>query len=1337
VLSKSRIDHFYLKIVQYDSEEENSLSIFFKDLIKKLNLKNQKDLLIKINSLKINGGKLNLVNSQSKKEYVITNINVNFDKIIFKDNNFDAIIQDAQLFYKKNKLESLKSKINYSNGIAKFDKLELSTKGSRIRGGIKFKLNDQSFDIGLDKIKLSHNEISELIKTPIVFDTLSGSLKLNGTLDDLVLSKLELFTEDLYFLGGANFKKIVKNKPEIKAEIKKLNLSSNLISQILKSYSNNRIIQKIGKIGKVEVTGSINLSKENYLGNIFLLSERGNISSITKAEIKTNNEDLFVKKMSCNLRFEDFYLGNIVDGAGDLNGDFYLTGHGPISKVYLGDSKGFIKNINLFSNKYENINLKTQKLDDGYKNQLIIEDNNVQFDFSIISKLKNDVTSHEGLFKIKKIDLNHFSSNLGDGTSNLSGNLLIDYYGDKIDNLSGVLNFKDFIIEKGSSKYNFSNFLVENNFIDSYRKIEIKNSNSFSGKIEGNYYISDAINLLSNFINEVYPFSSEKKLLKDQDISFNFGIKSNFLKTLYPKIKSDKETIIEGIISSSKNSSKLNLFIPNLFYNNLDVYGLKMIVDTSNPDYNTTVSIDEINNQNYQIRGFYSSSIKLNDELNINLSFEEGVKFKNKYSINSNYSFHNGKSFLEIGKSKILFKENLWSINDSNTSILSYDHIRKKIELDLINAKIDEEEISFSGSYKSSKDFDLFLEVDNLSINKISPEFPRFNLQGKLNTSIELKRSLTDNTLKIEIEGNDFQINNNTIGDILVSSSGNTQMNSYGIDLMVKKDKLKTLTGKGSLLGIDMNPRLDIDLIFNQFNIDFLSPLGRENIKNIRGEINGEVNLWGPIESPYHTGKLELNNSGLKINYTNTDYGFVDGAEISLVNQSFNIKNTKFIDTKFETEGFVSGKIEHVNFKNWNFDLNINSEKIMMIDIPRNDEAIFYGNGFFKGNVNLTGPSKNLNINVVGETQEGTIINIPWADDYGIVDPSFIEFKDKSKPSNIFSNKINSKNFQGIEMNFELDIDSDAEIAIVIDNETGSFLKGKGGGNVLMEINTKGKFNIWGDYVVSEGVYNFKNLSLIDKKFTLKPGGTIGWEGDPYLAIMDLEAIYKVPGGANPALLLDNPNFNKKIPTEVIIKLQGNLLKPDDPIFQINFPNASGVVKSEINYRLSDPQISQLQAISLLSQGIFISEVSVSIQGITNNLYEKASDVFSDLIGSDEGKLIFGVNYLQGDKSEYLDFDSEDRLGLTLSTQITDKILINGEIGVPVGGMEETLIVGDVQIDFILNEDGSLKAKVFNKENEFRYIGDDLGYTQGIGVSYEVDFETFSELLSKIIKRKK
>ena len=138
------------------------------------------------------------------------------------------------------------------------------------------------------------------------------------------------------------------------------------------------------------------------------------------------------------------------------------------------------------------------------------------------------------------------------------------------------------------------------------------------------------------------------------------------------------------------------------------------------------------------------------------------------------------------------------------------------------------------------------------------------------------------------------------------------------------------------------------------------------------------------------------------------------------------------------------------------------------------------------------------------------------------------------------------------------------------------------------------------------------------------------------------------------------------------------------------------------------------------------------MQGITNNLYQKASDIFSDLIGEENDKLKVGIDYLQGDKSALLDIATEDRLGFTLSTKISDRILLNGKIGVPVGGLEQTLIVGNVQIDFILNEEGSLRAKVFNKENEFRYIGDEFGYTQGVGLSYNVDFDTFKELIKKI-----
>ena len=139
-----------------------------------------------------------------------------------------------------------------------------------------------------------------------------------------------------------------------------------------------------------------------------------------------------------------------------------------------------------------------------------------------------------------------------------------------------------------------------------------------------------------------------------------------------------------------------------------------------------------------------------------------------------------------------------------------------------------------------------------------------------------------------------------------------------------------------------------------------------------------------------------------------------------------------------------------------------------------------------------------------------------------------------------------------------------------------------------------------------------------------------------------------------------------------------------------------------------------------------------SLSRITNNLYEKASDVFSTLIGANDGKVNVGVNYLQGEENPNFDLRTEDRIGLTLSTQLSDRILINGKIGVPIDGVQETVIVSDVQIDFILNESGTLKAKVFNRENDFRYLGDEFGYTQGMGMSYQVDFNTFQELIQKI-----
>ena len=81
--------------------------------------------------------------------------------------------------------------------------------------------------------------------------------------------------------------------------------------------------------------------------------------------------------------------------------------------------------------------------------------------------------------------------------------------------------------------------------------------------------------------------------------------------------------------------------------------------------------------------------------------------------------------------------------------------------------------------------------------------------------------------------------------------------------------------------------------------------------------------------------------------------------------------------------------------------------------------------------------------------------------------------------------------------------------------------------------------------------------------------------------------------------------------------------------------------------------------------------------------------------------------------------------------------MVNGKVGVPIGGVNETVVAGDVEIQVLLNEDRTLTLNVFNRENTIRNFGEQIGYTQGVGISYNVEFDNLKELMQKIFKPKK
>ena len=269
---------------------------------------------------------------------------------------------------------------------------------------------------------------------------------------------------------------------------------------------------------------------------------------------------------------------------------------------------------------------------------------------------------------------------------------------------------------------------------------------------------------------------------------------------------------------------------------------------------------------------------------------------------------------------------------------------------------------------------------------------------------------------------------------------------------------------------------------------------------------------------------------------------------------------------------------------------------------------------------------------------------------------------------------------------------------------------------------------MWGDFSVFEGVYNFAFGGLVQKEFIVQPGGSLAWNGEPLKALINMQATYKT--NANPSPLLDNP-INRNIPANVEIAVSGQLEKPDID-FDILFPNLSSTVKSEIQYKLNSKEDKDNQALYLLTTGSFSN--TLNNVNVTGTLTERLNGIVNSMFATDGNKVNIGLNYEAGENTP--EYQTDNRLGVTLQTNISERVVINGKVGVPVGGASETVVAGDVQIDFLLNEEGTLTAKVFNRENSIRNFGEEIGYTQGLGISYSVDFDTFKELIHKIFKGK-
>jgi hypothetical protein len=282
---------------------------------------------------------------------------------------------------------------------------------------------------------------------------------------------------------------------------------------------------------------------------------------------------------------------------------------------------------------------------------------------------------------------------------------------------------------------------------------------------------------------------------------------------------------------------------------------------------------------------------------------------------------------------------------------------------------------------------------------------------------------------------------------------------------------------------------------------------------------------------------------------------------------------------------------------------------------------------------------------------------------------------------------------------------------------------------------------MFGDYVVNSGVYDFKYGGFVNKPFIIQKGGTVSWNGNPADANLEVTAVYKAK--ANPGVLLENFNSNRNIEVDLVTRITGGLFSSKQEL-DIQLTNVDPTIANELEFILNDNNVNEktTQFISLLAFGNFVNPDKVNFNAtdqITSTASSAIAGAFSSLLNTPDSKFQLGLEYQQGQNNSDLErLNIDNQVDLSVSTKVGDNIIINGKVGVPIGTQTQSSVVGEVKVEVLLNKDGNFRAVIFNRQNEIQYTTEDQGYTQGIGLSYQVNFNTVSGLLKKLgLKKKK
>jgi hypothetical protein len=1282
-------------------------------------------------------------------------IDGNFSNVLFLNDTLHASIDLNAKERSGLDIKKLSSNLKFTPELMEFNQLNLETDKSKL--GDYYAMSYQSFN--KDMSSFIHNVTLEANFKESVLSSddlaifapnlstmkrafyLEGKAK--GTIDNFSARGMKIRTGNTYLDGDLS----MRGLPDFQTTF--IDLKSNIFQTNYNELSSivpalKKVTKpSLAKLGNIKYVGNFTGFVNDFVAFGNINTNLGNLQADLNMKLPANGQPVYSGVISTS----GFQLGSFIGdknfGTVALNGT--VKGSGFTLEKLNARFKGDISQLYYGGYTYRNAGIDGTLKGKVFDGHLSINDPNIkikrldgQFSFA------DTALSFNADAELEYLDFK--SLGISKDKLTLSGLFNLNFTGNNIDNFLGSARVYNAVLQHEDRRLSFDSLILRSFIQDSIKNLELE-TNELYAKLNGKFNVQQLPDAFTVFLSRYYPtyIKAPNRQVAEQDFAFEIKTRNveEYIQLFDKKLAGFNNSEISGSIRLSSNELNIKATVPEFSYDGKLFTRINLTGNGTQDTLYTDITADDIRVSDSL--HFPDTKIRLtahNDVSLIKLNTSAN-KTLNSAELNASIQSFDDGVRIHFFPSTFVLNQKKWELYNDGELTLRKNFPIDANEIKFVSGK--QEIVISSQMEEETSNVNLVARLQSVVLEDILPLFMRKpDFRGTLTGTAIVRNPFGDPVIKFQGITDSLVMDGSYMGTVNLAATADTKTGLITYKADTDGDNYAfNADGFYNYKDSTGNP-LGINFTGDRIRLEILQPYLKTIFSQMGGAARGNIMIKSDGTAPTITGDVLIDSGSLTVAYTQCRY-LVNNQKISFVKNAIDLGLLRLTDTLGNT-GTVSGRMEHQFFKEFYFsNMRFETGKLLLLNTTKKDNIQFYGNVIGSALMTLNGPTNDLRMNIEGqpsavdsshiylptgaEAREGTKI------DY--ID--FIQFgseMDKARSNSDASNIL---------VNLNINANPACQVDVILDEETGDIIKGQGNGKLNITVGTTEPLSIRGRYELTKGEYTFNFQTFLKRPFTLDKG-SITWNGDPYLATIQIDAEYLAKNVDISSLTPTTSSVRSKADVNVIAHLTGNLKTPEID-FEFQFDEGSEAnrnffaVKKLEDYK-NDKSNMFKQVASLLLLNSFISDEQAFLSG--QNTFNIAAGTVGGIMSSWLTN-IFNKELeraTRGVISTYIDInpsvDLQNRANqLQANVRAGLKIFLSSRVNVLVAGNYEYnnpyvqqnrtgLFTPDISIEWLLNKDGSLRVVGFNRTS--------IDFTSsqrnrsGVQLAYRKEFNKLSDI---------